>query len=346
MHVDGFRFDLATVLGAHQARLRRDGPFFGHRAGPGAGRRQADRRALGPRPRRLPVGRFPRGWLPNGTTASATRCAPSGWAASARAASSRAGCAASSDLFEQRGRAPSASVNYVVSHDGFTLRDLVSYDLRHNQANGEDNRDGTAHNLSWNCGVEGDTGDARVLGCARGCSVRCWPRWLLAQGTPMLAAGAELGHSQQGNNNAYCQDNPTSWIDWSRADATLLEFCAQAIALRRTQLPLGASWHVDTPPQAARLHWRLPDGRVPAADDWQAPAQAGIGVLITLPGRGTHPLLLLVNPGDADLDFALPAARWQPLLQSAEPLSVTTAVAGPLQRVPARSLVLLQRQEP
>ena len=346
MHVDGFRFDLATVLARTKHGFDARSAFFACIA--------QDPQLAGVKLIAEPwdigfggyqLGRFPPRWAEwNDRFRDTVRAA---WlnGQCSRGEFARRLCA-SSDLFEQRGRAPTASLNYVVAHDGFTLRDLVSYDQRHNQANGEDNRDGTAHNLSWNCGVEGDTGDARVLGLRARLQRALLATLALAQGTPMLAAGAELGHSQQGNNNAYCQDNPTSWIDWSRADATLLEFCAQAIALRRTQLPLGASWHVDTPPQAARLHWRLPDGRVPAADDWQAPAQAGIGVLITLPGRGTHPLLLLVNPGDADLDFALPAARWQPLLQSAEPLSVTTAVAGPLQRVPARSLVLLQRQEP
>ena len=124
----------------------------------------------------------------------------------------------SSDLFQPRRRPPAESVNYVVSHDGFTLRDLVSYDMRHNEANGEDNRDGHGHNLSWNCGCEGPTGDPAVLALRARLQRALLATVLLSQGTPMLAAGDELGHSQGGNNNPYCQDNATTWIDWAAAD--------------------------------------------------------------------------------------------------------------------------------
>ena len=347
MHVDGFRFDLATVLGrTRDGGFERDAAFFACIAQDPvlAGIKLiAEPWDLGPGGYRL--GQFPPRWVEwNDRFRDTMRAA---WLGSESGGNPGSACSrgefarrlcASSDLFEQHARSPAASLNYVVAHDGFTLLDLVSYDQRHNQANGEDNRDGAAHNLSWNCGVEGPSDDAAVLALRARLQRALLATLLLSQGTPMLAAGAELGHTQHGNNNAYCQDNATSWIDWSRADASLVECCARLIALRRAWQPLGDTWHVDAPPEAARLHWRLPDGHAPSADAWHQSARCGIGVLIAPPGRGAQPVLLLLNPGESELVFALPAGRWQPLWHDAE------AGAAP-QSVPGRSLVLLQRQE-
>jgi glycogen operon protein len=221
MHVDGFRFDLATVLARTKHGFDARSAFFACIAQDPqlAGVKLiAEPWDIGPGGYQL--GRFPPRWAEwNDRFRDTVRAA---WlnGQCSRGEFARRLCA-SSDLFEQRGRAPTASLNYVVAHDGFTLRDLVSYDQRHNQANGEDNRDGTAHNLSWNCGVEGDTGDARVLGLRARLQRALLATLALAQGTPMLAAGAELGHSQQGNNNAYCQDNSrTTWRTSSRPCST------------------------------------------------------------------------------------------------------------------------------
>src|SRR4029453_11456315 len=130
----------------------------------------------------------------------------------------------SADLYEQTGRRPVASINFVIAHDGFTLRDLVSYNKKHNEANKEGNRDGESHNRSWNCGAEGPTKDPEINALRARQQRNFLATLLLSQGVPMIAHGDELGRTQQGNNNVYCQDNETSWIDWANADAELMEF--------------------------------------------------------------------------------------------------------------------------
>ena len=145
---------------------------------------------------------------------TATRCATSGAASPTRASSPRA-CPGSTDLYEADGRDPFASINFITAHDGFTLRDLVSYDEKHNEANREDNQDGTDDNRSWNCGVEGETDDPEVLALRARQQRNFLATLLLSQGTPMLLGGDEIGRTQHGNNNAWCQDNEISWFDWS-----------------------------------------------------------------------------------------------------------------------------------
>ncbi|HRH87441.1 MAG TPA: glycogen debranching protein GlgX [Rubrivivax sp.] len=336
MHVDGFRFDLATVLGRGAHGFERHAAFFASLAqDPVLARVKliAEPWDIGPGGYRL--GQFPAGWAEwNDRFRDTVRA---GWLGHpcTRGDFARRLCA-SSELFRHDGRAPSASLNYIVAHDGFTLRDLVSYDQRHNHANGEDNRDGHAHNLSWNCGVEGPSDDAAVQALRARLQRALLATLLLAQGTPMLAAGDELGHSQQGNNNPYCQDNPTTWIDWSQADEQLTAFCARLIALRREQLPLADDWYDDAADRPG-LRWRLPDGHTPSTGDWHRGVHEGIGLLIERPGRGPRPLLLLFNPGEHELRFDLPAGRWRTLLDSA----AADAAPGVLA---ARSLALLQRQ--
>jgi glycogen debranching enzyme GlgX len=231
---------------------------------------------------------------------------------------------ASSDIYQPRSRAPGESVNYVVSHDGFTLRDLVSYNQRHNLANGEDNRDGTGNNLSFNCGVEGPTDDAAVnllRGKLQRALLACT---LLSQGTPMLGAGDELGHTQNGNNNPYNQDNATTWIDWSTADVDLVAFTARVLALRRAAMPFNAHWYsgLTDPLGLHDLAWLQPDGSPLQGDAWHDPASRALGCLIGAPGRAKAPLLLLVNAGQDDQPFMLPAGVWQAVLDSADPRGV------------------------
>ncbi|NEC92882.1 glycogen debranching enzyme, partial [Streptomyces sp. SID12501] len=141
----------------------------------------------------------------------------------------------SSDLYEHTGRRPIASINFVTAHDGFTLRDLVSYNDKHNEANGEDNRDGESHNRSWNCGVEGPSDDPEVERLRARQQRNFLATLLLSQGVPMLAHGDELGRTQGGNNNGYCQDNPITWVDWDLDDAqqSLHEFTRRVVHLRR-----------------------------------------------------------------------------------------------------------------
>jgi glycogen operon protein len=225
----------------------------------------------------------------------------------------------SSDVFHRAGRLPSDSVNHVVSHDGFTLRDLVTYPHRRNEANGEGNRDGHAHEHGDDFGVVGETDDAAV-GAARARAQRALlATVLLAQGTPMLAAGAETGHTQRGNNNPYCQDNETAWLDWTSVDEALIAFVARVSRLRRERLPFADRWYDGMPDGqgVADVSWSDADGRVLDPAAWHS-ADRALAVLIGRPGRGGPPLLALVNGDAAPRSFHLPPGRWRPLLDSGE----------------------------
>ncbi len=336
MHVDGFRFDLATTLGRGDSGFERDGPFFKAVLQDPLLQRVkliAEPWDLGPGG--YQVGNFPRGWLEwNDGFRDTVRAFWLGGAVT-RGQFAHA-LAGSSHRLQARRRQPGESVNYIVSHDGFTLRDLVSYDFRHNQANGEDNRDGHGHNLGWNCGVEGETDDPEVLWRRGRLQRALLATLLLSQGTPMLAAGDEIGHSQQGNNNPYCQDNPTSWIAWSLADRALAGFTARLLALRRQWLPLRGTWYTGLP-DASGVHdlgWLRRGGTALADADWSQSESRVLGALIGDPGRaqasGQRALLLLFNAEPLDTDFQLPRGAWTCLLDSAEddPASASTRHDG------------------
>jgi glycogen operon protein len=340
MHVDGFRFDLATVLGRVEKGFDPAAAFFACLAQDPqlAGIKLiAEPWDIGPGGYRL--GQFPAGWLEwNDRFRDSMR----GWwlqGAGTRGEFARRLCA-SSDVFTPRHRAPSASLNYVVSHDGFTLLDLLSYNQRHNEANGEDNRDGHGHNLSWNCGVEGPSDDAQVMALRRRLQRALLATVMLAQGTPMLAAGDELGHSQGGNNNPYCQDNATTWIDWPKADEALIAYTAQLVEIRRRHLPLGQAWLSGQPGTdgKADVHWLHPQGREMTSCDWHDTESRLVGALL----HGSDPestLVLLVNPSPHDADFVLPQGRWRLLLDSSQAL--TTDHCNGHCTLPAHSLLLL-----
>jgi glycogen operon protein len=320
MHVDGFRFDLAPVLGRGASAFEPEGAFFkALQQDPvlQGVKLIAEPWDLGPGGYQL--GHFPHGWLEwNDRFRDTARAFWLGGDCTRGELALR--LAGSSDIFQPRQRAPLASVNYVVSHDGFTLHDLVSYDLRHNQANLEDNRDGHGHNLSWNCGWEGPTTDPAVLALRARLKRALLATALLAQGTPMLAAGDELGHSQGGNNNPYCQDNAITWIAWDQADAELLDFTARVIRLRRELLPLGPRWYtglVDVRGQHD-LSWLRRTGEAMTPEHWGNRMSRILGAYIGAPGRSDQPLLLLVNGRDLDAGFRLPPGCWQALLDTSE----------------------------
>ncbi|MBU6379124.1 MAG: glycogen debranching enzyme GlgX, partial [Gammaproteobacteria bacterium] len=194
--------------------------------------------------------------------------------------------------------------------------DLVSYTQRHNAANGEGNRDGHEGNHSGNFGVEGETADPVVLERRRRVQRTLLATLLLAQGTPMLAAGSELGHTQRGNNNAYCQDNEISWLDWEHADGELRRFVVQLVRLRRTRHPLGSDWHAETPSgpdMTPALGWFGSDGTPLAGDAWHDCTERAF--FLTIGSRD----ILLFNPGWSERLFSLPPGAWQVLLDSAEP---------------------------
>ncbi|MER6326514.1 glycogen debranching protein GlgX [Streptomyces coelicoflavus] len=233
----------------------------------------------------------------------------------------------SSDLYAWGGRRPYASVNHVTAHDGFTLRDLVSYERKHNEANGEGNRDGTDDNRSWNCGVEGETDDADVRALRRRQLRNLLTTLLLSTGVPMLVAGDEMGRTQRGSNNAYCQDNETGWVDWSLRDdpewRPLFELAARLIALRHRHPVLRRRAFFSGRAQSADglrdLAWFTAGGTEMTERDWYAPA-ATLGMYLSgrdIPGRDEHgdpitddSFLAVLHAGAEPAGFVLPGAPW------------------------------------
>ena len=321
MHVDGFRFDLAPVLGRGDHGFSRDGAFFTALAqDPLLSRVKMIAEPWDIGPGGYQVGGFPRGWLEwNDHFRDAMRRF---WIHADRPANTRGDFAlrlcGSSDLYQPRQRAPAESVNYVVSHDGFTLRDLVSYSNRHNLANGENNHDGHGHNLSFNCGVEGPSTKPAVNALRGRLQRALLATTLLAQGTPMLCAGDELGHTQRGNNNPYCQDNEITWIDWDHADTDLMAFTARVLSLRRQAMPFANHWYsgLTDPLGLHDLAWLQADGTPLQGLAWHDASLQVMGCLIGQPGGAKAPLLLLINPEHTAHTFMLPSGVWQALLDT------------------------------
>ncbi|WP_076365452.1 glycogen debranching protein GlgX [Phaeovulum vinaykumarii] len=345
MGVDGFRFDLATTL----ARGKR-GAFSPHAAFLAALRQDpvlarvkliAEPWDVGPGGYRL--GGFPhplaewndrfrdgmrRFWRGDGDRAELARRV-----------------AGSAEVFDHPGRAATSSINLLTAHDGFTLEDVVSYSRKHNAANGEDNRDGHSENFSDNFGTEGPD---PALKPARDARKRAMLAALMfSQGTPMLLAGDEMGHSQGGNNNAYAQDNETTWIDWEAADPALVEFVARVVALRRRHPVLGQRWylHARLRPDGQRdVIWRLPDGREPHGADWHDPEGHMLAVEIRgaaeapedLPGAA----FLIFNAGRAAARQVMPEGTWRLALDTATPDAPERAHAAPDTLVAAQSVQL------
>lgn len=324
MHVDGFRFDLATILGRGDHGFDPRGAFFTAIAqDPVLARAKMIAEPWDVGPGGYQLGGFPRGWYEwNDRFRDTVR---GFWMTGAAARGDLAmRLCGSSDIFQSGGRLPFASINYLGSHDGFTLRDLVSYNQRHNEANGEYNRDGHNHNLSWNCGVEGPSDDAAINALRTKLQRALLATTLLSQGTPMLSAGDELGHSQQGNNNPYCQDNALTWIDWSRVDEELIDFTASLLSLRRQALLFDNHWYsgLTDPLGLHDLTWFRSDGTPLQGDAWRDPAARVFGCLIGKPGRLRAPLLLLINAGNEGCDFMLPAGVWKAEIDTSHPRGI------------------------
>jgi glycogen operon protein len=274
----------------------------------------------------------------------------------------------SSDLYQSDGRRPIASVNFVTAHDGFTLRDLVSYNDKHNESNGEDNRDGESHNRSWNCGAEGETDDQEVNTLRARQQRNLITTLLLSQGVPMLAHGDEFGRTQQGNNNAYCQDNELSWVDWDGAASEeglqdfvrrVLQVRAEHPVFRRRRFFRGAPLPGGEPDALPDVVWLTPAAQEMTEQDWQTGFARSLSVFlngeaIAEPDERGEPVtgcsfLLLFNAYHESLDFTLPPARfgdlWETELDTAAPLlgqrprlkpEETTTLEG-------RSMVVLRR---
>ncbi|SBU89621.1 glycogen operon protein [Streptomyces sp. MnatMP-M77] len=276
----------------------------------------------------------------------------------------------SSDLYAWGGRRPYASVNFVTAHDGFTLRDLVSYERKHNEANGEGNRDGTDDNRAWNCGAEGESGDPEINALRRRQLRNLLTTLLLSTGVPMLVAGDEMGRTQGGNNNAYCQDNETGWLDWSLLEEPawrqLTELTARVLTLRRTHPVLRRraffSGRAQAPDGLRDLAWFARDGREMTEGDWYAPA-ATLGLYLSgrdIPGRDARgepvtddSFLAVLHAGAEPVAFELPGPPWADAYELVLDTSRedqaqapgTVIEGGTEVAVPARSVLLLRVAE-
>jgi glycogen operon protein len=360
MHVDGFRFDLASALARELHDVDRLGAFLDiiHQdpvlsqvkliAEPwdlGAGGYQ--------------VGQFPVLWTEwNGRYRDTIRRFWRGEPGSTSEMATR--LAGSSDLYEHSGRRPHASINFVTAHDGFTLHDLVSYETKHNEANGDDNRDGESHNLSWNCGHEGPTDDPGIRRLREQQKRNFLATLFLSQGVPMLCGGDELGRTQLGNNNAYCQDSPLSWTDWAldQDGRDLLAFTARLIRLRRSQPVFQRRSFFQGRPirggQVKDIVWLDPSGSELSDADWQSGTPC-FGML--LPGdaiderdaRGHRlegdTVLVLFNAGPEPARFVTPdlTRGWQLEIDTSQPRFAPARVpAGATYALEARSVAVLR----
>jgi glycogen operon protein len=356
MHVDGFRFDLAPVLGRTDTGFSAQAAFFAAVAqDPVLSRVKMIAEPWDIGPGGYQVGGFPRGWLEwNDKFRDNMRRF---WVqAAATDGAGDSGCnrgelamrlCASSDLYQARRRAPAKSVNYVVSHDGFTLSDLVSYNERRNQANGEHNRDGHENNISFNCGIEGPSANPQVLALRSQLQRALLATTLLAQGTPMLCAGDELGHTQGGNNNPYCQDNAITWIDWEAKNTDLLIFTQRVIRLRHLLQPFANQWYsgIADADGVYDLSWLNPDGSALQGPAWQQTRAYALACMIGKPGRAKTPLLLQINASSVMETFVLPRGQWQAMLDTSHPQGLPDGhVTGSGRTFLAgHSLLLLQR---
>jgi glycogen operon protein len=328
MHVDGFRFDLAASLARQFHEVDRLSAFFDLiQQDPVISQAKLIAEPWDVGAGGYQVGNFPPLWSEwNGKFRDTVR---DFWRQSGAPIGDLAErLTGSSDLYEATGRRPFASINFVTCHDGFTLVDLVSYNDKHNQANGEDGRDGTDDNRSWNCGAEGPTDDPDILALRRQQRRNFLATLFLSQGVPMLLGGDELGRTQLGNNNAYCQDSPVSWYDWVQVDRDLLNWTQRLIALRRSHPVFRRRRFFQGHPlrgtaageQLPDVGWFRNDGQQMADADWEVGYAKSLGVFLNghaIPDPDVHgrPIVddsffLLFNGWDQEIDFTLPPARW------------------------------------
>jgi isoamylase len=366
MHVDGFRFDLAAALAREFYAVDRLSAFFDTiHQDPVLSQVKLIAEPWDVGEGGYQVGNFPVLWCEwNGLYRD---CVRDFWRAQgcgvAEFASRLTG---SSDLYQSDGRRPFASINFVTAHDGFTMADLVSYERKRNEANGEDNRDGTDDNRSWNCGVEGPTDDPAILALRERQQRNLLTSLLLSQGVPMILGGDEMGRTQGGNNNGYCQDNEISWYEWDLGDAgrRMLEFTTRLIELRRRH-PVFHRRQFLTGQEIVGsglrdVWWFRPDGREMGRRDWASTESRVLGVFLNgeeIPERNARgeriyddSFVLLVNASPEEIGFRLPARRfgnrWLLVVTTADPEASEGSQAFAARaelRLPARSMVLLRR---
>ncbi len=367
MHVDGFRFDLASTLAREFYEVDRLATFFELvQQDPVVSQVKLIAEPWDVGPGGYQVGNFPPQWTEwNGKYRDTVRDFWRGEPATLGEFASR--LTGSADLYEHSGRRPVASINFVTAHDGFTMRDLVSYNEKHNEANGEDNNDGESHNRSWNSGVEGPTDDPEILTLRARQQRNFIATLLLSQGVPMLLHGDELGRTQRGNNNGYAQDNEITWVDWSTVDQPLLEFTAALARLRREHPTFRRRRFFDGRPVRREegapvpdIAWARPDGSQMQPEDWDAAFGRAVAVFLNGDGirerdRRGEPIsdrhfIVLFNAGDDTVDFKIPdvefSPEWDVVVDSAGLHADSEPVApGSTLSVLGRSLMVLREHE-
>jgi glycogen operon protein len=359
MHVDGFRFDLASALARELHAVDRLSSFFDVIAqDPTISRVKLIAEPWDVGEGGYQVGNFPPGWAEwNGRYRDAVRRFWRGDTGTLAELATR--LSGSSDLYGSSGRQPHASINFVTSHDGFTLADLVSYEQKHNEANGENNQDGDPNNLSWNGGAEGPTDDPDILALRRRQQRNFLVTLFVSIGVPMISGGDELGRSQQGNNNAYCQDSPLSWTPWDWDDdaKSLLEFARRLAALRASEPVLRRRTFLrGHQHRIADVIWLKDDGTEMPPDDWHEPSRRALGMLLdgnAIPERDERgerirgaTLLVLLNAGPEDQPFTLPALprtrHWQVVLDTGATQPDPAAAGGVVWPLRARSAAVFR----
>ncbi len=360
MHVDGFRFDLAATLARELHEVNRLSAFFDIiYQDPTISQVKLIAEPWDIGEGGYQVGKFPPGWAEwNGKYRD---CIRDYW----RGADSMLGEFAmrftgSPDLYQDDYRRPTASINFITAHDGFTLHDLVSYNEKHNDANGEDNNDGESHNRSWNCGAEGETDDEAVIALRNQQKRNFLATMFLSQGVPMIVAGDEMGRTQQGNNNAYCQDNEISWINWENADEELCDFTKHLIAFRREHPAFKRRRWFQGQPVTGRgledIGWFLPEGAEMSEDNWSHDFAKSLAVFLNGHGlRSVDPkgekitdnnFYVIFNAFHDAIDYQLPPEKygkeWVKVLDTTQARSTSTKHgAGDKICVPGRSVILL-----
>jgi glycogen operon protein len=350
-HVDGFRFDLATTLGREREVFDRHAVFLeATRQDPVLGRVKLIAEPWDTGPDGYRLGAFPPSWAEwNDRYRDTARAFWKGDAGMARQLAG--GMLGSSDLFERRGARPWSSINFITAHDGFTLIDLVSYNDKHNEANGEDNRDGHSHNLSWNCGVEGPSDDPEVQALRDRQRRNLMTTLMISQGTPMILMGDERGRSQHGNNNAYCQDEYYNWLDWDPhgpGDPEFERFVTQLLAIRKSRLLLQSNTflhHDARRPGDGTARWLDRAGGEMAPGIWEDEATRSLGLLLARPGEQ---LLALLNSAEGEVCFKLPEALhsgWRVLVDTARDIAWVhpqRAESNGEITLPGRSIIVLE----
>jgi glycogen operon protein len=370
MHVDGFRFDLAATLARQFHEVDRLSSFFDLvQQDPVVSQVKLIAEPWDVGEGGYQVGNFPPLWTEwNGKYRDTVRDLWRGEPRTLAEFASR--LTGSSDLYQDDGRRPLASINFVTCHDGFTLRDLVSYNHKHNEANGEDNRDGESHNRSWNCGAEGETDDEAVRELRARQMRNFIATLLLSQGVPMISHGDEFARTQRGNNTAYCQDNEVSWVEWPEAEGLpgeLLEFTRAMVWMRKDHPVFRRRRFFHGRPvegthdDLSDIAWFTPEGREMTQRDWTSARASALTVFlngnaISEPGpRGERitddSFLLMFNASPKPLDFVVPVdhgRQWQVVVDTSRPDGVPPDTgakvhAGETLTLVDRSLTVLQR---